>query len=146
MAKVRIVSLVLTGFVASACMFASLTRAQTDAASNPAQRLQEVIGATVHRMAENPSNIVTTPIAPRQFSRDSVYATQPTSPSNPVLAGGLTVDEAGGAPLYAVQLTHPSGPVMVGGNDLQPYGRDSVYVAGSLAHIRLSGKTMAHWG
>jgi hypothetical protein len=82
-------------------------------------------------MAEKPSNTVTTPAEPRQFGRDSVYAAQPPNPSNPVLAGGLTVDEAGGAPLYAVQLTHPSGPVMEGGNDLQPYGRDSVYVAGS---------------
>ena len=82
-------------------------------------------------MAVKPSNVVTTPTGPQQFGRDSVYATQPPSPGNPVLAGGLTVDEAGGAPLYATQLTHPSGPVIEGGNDLQPYGRDSVYVAGS---------------
>jgi hypothetical protein len=93
--------------------------------------VQEFIHVTVYKMAEKPSNIITTPAEPQQFGRDSVYATQPPSASNPVLAGGLTVDEAGGAPLYAVQLTHPSGPVMEGGNDLQPYGRDSVYVAGS---------------
>jgi hypothetical protein len=96
-----------------------------------AQQVQEVIRVTVHKMAEKPSNSVTTPTEPRQFGRDSVYATQPRNSSDPVLAGGLTVDEAGGAPLYAVQLTHPSGPVMEGGNGLQPYGRDSVYAAGS---------------
>ena len=96
-----------------------------------AQQVQEVVRVTVYKMAEKPSNTVTTPTEPQQFGRDSVYATQPSNPSNPVLAGGLTVDEAGGAPLYAVQLTHPSGPVMEGGNDLQPYGRDSVYVARS---------------
>lgn len=92
---------------------------------------QEATRVTVHQLAEKSSNTVTTRAEPREFGRDSVYATQPPNPSNPVLAGGLTVDEAGGAPLYATQLTHPSGPVMEAGNDLQPYGRDSVYVAGS---------------
>ena len=103
MAKVRIVSLTLTALIVSVCIFAPLTNAQS----------------------------VTTRAEPRQFGRDSVYATQPPNPGKPVLAGGQTVDEAGGAPLYATQLTHPSGPVMEAGNGLQPYGRDSVYVAGS---------------
>jgi hypothetical protein len=124
MAKVRIVSLMLTALVVSFCTFAPLTHAESNVASNNAQQVQEV-------MAEKPSDTVTTPTEPQQFGRDSVYAAPPPNRSNPVLAGGLTVDEAGGAPLYAVQLTHPSGPVMEGGNDLQPYGRDSVYVAGS---------------
>jgi hypothetical protein len=109
-----------------------------------AQQVQEVNRVTVYKMAEKPTNTVTIPAEPQPFGRDSVYATQPPNPGNPLLAGGLTVDEAGGAPLYAVQLTHPSGPVMEGGIDLQPYGRDSVYVAGSPAHIRLSRITMAH--
>jgi hypothetical protein len=131
MAKVRIVSLMLTAPIISVCMFAPLTHAESNAASNHAQQVQAVIRVTVYKMAEKPSNTVTTPAELRQFARDSVYATQPPSPSNPVLAGGLTVGEAGEAPLYAVQLTHPSEPVMEGGNDLQPYGRDSLYVAGS---------------
>ncbi len=96
-----------------------------------ARQVQEVIRVTVYKMAEKPSNTVTTRAEPQQFGRDSVYATQPPNPGNPVLAGGLTVDEGGGAPVYATQLTHPSGPVMEAGNDFQPYGRDSVYVAGS---------------
>jgi hypothetical protein len=96
-----------------------------------AQQVQEVNPVTAYMMAQNRSTTITTPTEPRQFGRDSVYATQPRSPSNPVLAGGLTVDEAGGAPIYATQLTHPSGPVMEAVNDLQAYGRDSVYVAGS---------------
>jgi len=95
-----------------------------------AQQAQKIIGISVHKMTERPSNTVTTPAGPQQFGRDTVYATQLPNPSNPVLAGGLTVDQAGGAPLYATQLTHPSGPVMTA-NDLQPYGRDSVYLAGS---------------
>ena len=95
------------------------------------QQVQGGIRVTVHKMAEKLSNTVTTPAEPQQFGRDTVYTTQPPNSSNPVLAGGLTVDEAGGAPLYAVQLTHPSGPVMTA-NDLQAYGRDSVYLAGSL--------------
>jgi hypothetical protein len=130
-AKVRIVSLTLTAVVVSVCTFTPLAHAQSNAASNHAQQVQ-VISAAAHGMAENPGNIVSTPIAPRQFARNSVYATEPPSPSNPVLAGGLTVDEAGGAPLYAIQLTHPSGPVMDGGDDVQLYGRDSVYFAGSM--------------
>jgi hypothetical protein len=96
-----------------------------------AQHVQEDTRVPVYRIADKPSNTITTPTEPRQFGRDSVYATQPRYPSKPVLAGGLTVDEAGGAPVYATRLTHPSGPVMVAGNDLQLYGRDSVYVAGS---------------
>jgi len=131
MATVRIVSLMLTALIVSVCMSAPLTHAESNVASNHARQAQEAISVTVYKMAENPSNTVTTPAEPQQLGRDSVYAAQPRNPSNPVLAGGLTVDEAGGAPLYAVQLTHPSGPVMEGGNDLQPYGRDSVYVAGS---------------
>ena len=131
MAKVRIVSLMLTAPIVSVCMFAPLTHAESNTASNRAKQVQEFIHVTVYKMAEKPSDTVTTPTEPQQFGRDSVYATPPPNRSNPVLAGGLTVDEAGGAPLYAVQLTHPSGPVMEGGNDLQPYGRDSVYVAGS---------------
>ena len=133
MAKVRIVSLMLTALIVSVCMFAPLTHAESNVASNEAQQVQEVI-----RVTEKPSNTVTTPTEPQQFGRDSVYAAQPPNPSNPVLAGGLTVEEAGGAPLYAVQLTHPSGPVMEGGNDLQPYGRDSVYVARSPNRARPS--------
>jgi hypothetical protein len=121
----------LTALIVSVFLFTPLTHAESNAASNHAQQVQEVIRVTGYKVAQKPSNKLTTPTLPRQFGRDSVYATQPASPSNPVLAGGLTVDEAGGAPLYAVQLTHPSGPVMDGGNDLQPYGRDSVYVAGS---------------
>ena len=111
-----------------------------------AQQMQEVIRATVNKMAEKPSDTVTTPAEPQPFGRGSVYATEPPNPSNPVFAGGLTVDEAGGAPLYATELTHPSGPVMVGGNELQPYGRSSVYVAGSPAHVQLSRITMAQRG
>jgi hypothetical protein len=111
-----------------------------------AQQTQEVIRDSVHKVAEKPSNIVNTRAEPQQLGRDSIYATQPPNPGNPVLAGGLTVDEAGGAPLYAVQLTHPSGPVMEAEDDLQPYGRDSVYTAGSTAHIRLSRLAMAHRG
>jgi hypothetical protein len=107
MAKVPIASLTLTALIVGVCMFAPV----------------------IH--AEKPSSTVATRAEPRQFGRDSVYATQPSAPGNPLLAGGQTVDEAGGAPLYATQLTHPSGPVMEAGNDLQPYGRDSVYVAGS---------------
>jgi hypothetical protein len=95
-----------------------------------AQQAQEVIRATVHKMAEKPSDTVTTPTEPQQFGRDAIYTAQLPKPSTPLLAGGLTVDEAGGAPLYATQLTHPSGPVMTG-DDLQAYGRDSVYLAAS---------------
>jgi len=114
--------------IVTSCLFAAAMPAQSAAAS----------GEEGGKMVEKPSSIVTTPTGPQQFGRDSVYATQPPSPGNPVLAGGLTVEEAGGAPLYATQLTHPSGPVMEGGNDLQPYGRDSVYVAGSLNVAPLS--------
>jgi predicted outer membrane protein len=98
-----------------------------------AQQVQarEAIRVSAYGIAEKQSNAVTTPAEPRRFGRDSVYATRPPNPGNPVLAGGLTVDEGGGAPVYAVQLTHPSGPVMEAGNDFQPYGRDSVYMAGS---------------
>lgn len=107
---------------------------------------REVTRVTVYKMAETPSKTITTPAEPRQFGRDSVYATQPPNPGTPLLAGGLSVDEAGGFPLYATQLTHPSGPVMEAGKDLQPYGRDSVYVVGSPAHIRSSSISMAHRG
>ena len=107
MAKVRIVSLTLTALIVGVCMFAPV----------------------IH--AEKPTKTITTRAKPQQFGRDSVYATNSPNPGNPLLAGGQTVDEAGGAPLYATQLTHPSGPVMEAGNDLQPYGRDTVYVAGS---------------
>jgi hypothetical protein len=110
--------------IVTSCLFAIAMPAQSAAASGEE-------AAAAGKMAVKPSSIVTTPTGPQEFGRDSVYATQPPSPGNPVLAGGLTADEAGGAPLYATQLTHPSGPVMEGGNDLQPYGRDSVYVAGS---------------
>jgi len=110
--------------IVTSCLFAIAMPAQSAAASGEE-------GAAAGKVTVKPSNIVTTPAGPQQFGRDSVYATQTPSPGSPVLAGGLTVDEAGGAPLYATQLTHPSGPVMEGGNDLQPYGRDSVYVAGS---------------
>lgn len=98
-----------------------------------AQQVQarEAIRVSAYKMAEKQSTAVTTLAEPRQFGRDSAYATRPPNPGNPVLAGGLTVDEGGGAPVYAVQLTHPSGPVMEAGNDFQPYGRDSVYMAGS---------------
>ena len=92
---------------------------------------REAIRVSAYKMAEKQSTAVTTLAESRQFGRDSVYATRPPNPGNPVLAGGLTVDEGGGAPVYAVQLTHPSGPVMEAGNDFQPYGRDSVYMAGS---------------
>ena len=115
--------------IVTSCLFATAMPAQSAAASGEEQG---------GKMAVKPSKIVSTPTGPQQFGRDSVYATQPPSPRNPVLAGGLTVDEAGGAPLYATQLTHPSGPVIEGGNDLQPYGRDSVYVAGSFNSAPLS--------
>lgn len=91
-----------------------------------AEQVQGVIRASAY----TPDRMVMTRAELRQFGRDSVFATQSTNPGKPILAGGQTVDEAGGAPLYATQLTHPSGPIMVVGDDLQPYGRDTVYAAG----------------
>ena len=76
MAKVRIVSLMLTALVVSSCTFAPLTHAQSNVASNNAQQVQEV-------MAEKPSNTVTTPTEPQQFGRDSVYATPAPEPQQP---------------------------------------------------------------